>query len=72
MGDSERRRARERDRLRRSQISGDVFWDALDQISEEALNERQNQQHNEHVMRMKKNKSERNYRLRKKRNRGRP
>jgi len=66
MGDSERSRAKESDRFRHAQRAGEEFWEAVELAKKETLEEYLSQKHNEHVMREKKNKSERNYRRRKK------
>jgi len=65
MGDSERRRARESERFRRAQNEGKLLWEAFEQTEKGANEEIQVKRHNEHVMRVKKNESERHYRIRK-------
>lgn len=70
MGDSERRRTRESERFRQNQRAGEEFWEALEAAKRESSEEQKAQWHNEHVMRVKRNESERHYRLRKKEEEG--
>lgn len=70
MGDSERRRARERKRTQQVREAGQEFWDALELIEEEASEKRSAQRHNKHIRREKYNESERRYRERLKKEKG--
>jgi len=70
MGDSERRRVRERRRAKLAREAGRVFWDALELVEEEKLESRLAKQHNKHIVRKKYNESERHYRERLKKERG--
>lgn len=71
MGDSERRRARDSERLRRIQEEGEPLWDALDQAQKEKSEAFQATKYNEHVWNVKRNDSERRYRERRKKEKGR-